>query len=192
MIRGIFQDILQNELQIVGEIPLRQMGSVVLGAGVHVEVNREPVFCFLPEGAVLPPEQAFIAMRDGLIDTLFRGGDGVDGRRQSPAAKQLHGVLEENNNVPDVVLLDIGRKISQGSVQDFPSVGQWRACKELLQVGKLSRWKGIETPEIIEERGVVFSGQQGVRQTADPIPSVQQRKEVTVVIDLEQALPKGL
>lgn len=40
---------------------------MVLGAGVHVEVNQEPVFCFLPEGVVLPPEQAVIAMRNGLI-----------------------------------------------------------------------------------------------------------------------------
>ena len=75
LIGRVFQYIIQNKLQIVGKIPFLQIGSVVLGAGVHVEVNQEPVFCSLPEGAVLPPEQDVIAMRDGLIDTLFRGSD---------------------------------------------------------------------------------------------------------------------
>ena len=72
------QYIPQNELQVVGKIPLGQMGSVVLGAGVHVEINPDTVFCFLTEIAVLLPEEIVITLSNGLIDSLFCGGNRVD------------------------------------------------------------------------------------------------------------------
>ena len=56
LIGRVFQDILQNELQIVGKIPFRQMGSVVLVAGVHIEVNGDDPIDRPPKVAVDLPE----------------------------------------------------------------------------------------------------------------------------------------